>query len=336
MSKRPLDRLPEYILTIVVIITVNFLLPRLMPGDPFLYLSSDEGEVMIFSEEQRQYYLDYYGLNQPIGQQYLDYLSELIQGNLGYSLYYNEPVATIVWHRFTWTFGLVLASVILSTLLGTILGSISAWYRDKWVDKTLYAFLIILAEIPSFLLGLILLFVLAAGMGLFPLSGAMTHFAAYSGKWQQVWDIVHHAFLPVLALSIAHLGGMYLLARNSVTTVMEKDYVFTARAKGLSQKRVLLKHILRNAMLPIVTRVFLSLGSLVGGAILVENVFAYPGLGYLMREAVMVRDYALIQGIFLVLCLCVLLANFLADSVYARIDPRIAGTSTGEVAGCQE
>ncbi|SFR01335.1 ABC transporter permease [Desulfoscipio geothermicus] len=323
MNKKRVTRLAEYFFTVWVIVTLNFLLPRAMPGDPFLYLSSDVGEEVIFSEEQRQYYLAYYGLDRPVGGQYLSYMSELLRGNLGHSLYYNEPVSHIILRRLAWTFFLVIAAVILSTFIGTVLGSISAWYREKWLDKFLFFNLIIMSEIPAFLLGLVLLFSFAAGLGLFPLSGAMTHFAGYENWWEKVLDILHHAFLPVIALTIARTGGMYLLSRNSVITVLEKDYLRTARAKGLSEKRVIFRHVLRNAMLPIVTRVFLSLGSLVGGAILVENVFAYPGLGHLMREAVMVRDYPLIQGIFLVVTICVLLANFIADFIYGKLDPRV-------------
>lgn len=318
----------EYLFTIWVVVTLNFFLPRAMPGDPFLNLSADAGEeVAIFSEEQRQYYLEYYGLNRPVAGQYLSYMSELLRGNLGYSLYYNEPVSGIILRRLSWTAFLVIAAMAFSTVIGAVLGSISAWYREKWPDKLLFFHLIFLSEVPAFLLGLVLLFTFAAGLGLFPLSGAMTHFANYNYWWEKPLDILHHAFLPVMALTIARLGGMYLLSRNSMTTVLAKDYLRTAWAKGLPKNRIIFRHALRNAMLPIVTRVFLSLGSLVGGAILVENVFAYPGLGHLMREAVMFHDYPLVQGIFLVVTVCVLLANFLADLVYRKLDPRIADYS---------
>nr|WP_042316479.1 ABC transporter permease [Desulfofarcimen acetoxidans] len=302
------------------------MLPRSMPGDPFLHLSADEGEeITVFSEEQRKYYLAYYGLDRPAGEQYLSYLSELLQGNMGYSLYYNEPVSTIILRRLPWTAFLVTAAVALSTVIGAFLGSISAWYRGKWADKFLFFNLILLSEIPAFLLALILLFTLAAGLGLFPLSGAMTHFANYDSWLEKLWDIIHHVFLPTMALTVTRLGSMYLLSRNSMITVLAKDYLRTAQAKGLSRKRIIFSHALRNSLLPIVTRVFLSLGSLVGGAILVENVFAYPGLGHLMREAVMFHDYPLVQGIFLAVTVCVLTANFLADLIYRKIDPRIAG-----------
>ncbi|SFG07743.1 peptide/nickel transport system permease protein [Desulfotomaculum arcticum] len=325
MGRKARWRLLEYGLTVWLVITLNFLLPRMMPGDPFLVLTSDspEQEEIVISEEQRQFFFRYYGLDKPAGEQYLHYMGQLVKGNLGYSLYYKEPVSQIILRRLPWTAFMVIAALALSTAIGTILGCISAWYREKWPDKLLFFNLIFLSEIPAFLLGLILLFVFAAEWRLFPLSGAITHFAGYSHWWEKPVDILRHACLPVLTLTVARLGGMYLLARNSMTTVLEKEYLRTAWAKGLTGRRVIFRHALRNALLPIVTRVFLSLGSLVGGAILVENVFAYPGLGHLMREAVRIHDYPVIQGVFLVVTILVLLANFLADLVYGKLDPRI-------------
>lgn len=323
MRKRGRSRIFEYIITLLIIITLNFILPRFMPGDPFLFISADQGQDVMYSEEQRQQYLEYYGLNKPIAEQYLSYLAKVIKGNMGTSLYYNEPVINIILRRLIWTFFLVVTAVIISTIIGMILGSLSAWYRNSWVDKLLYFKLIILSEIPSFLLGLILLFVFAAGLDLFPLSGAMSHYAEFNSTWEKIADVLHHAVLPVIALSVAHLGGTYLLGRNSVISVLDKKYIKTGRAKGLSQIRIVTSYVIRNALLPVITRMFLSLGGLVGGAILVENVFAYPGLGHLMRESVMVRDYPLIQGIFLTVSIFVLTANYLADLVYGIIDPRI-------------
>ena len=279
MRQKTRTKFIEYAITIWVVITLNFLLPRLIPGDPFLILTSQdaEDEEIVLSEEQREFLFQYYGLDQPVYKQYFIYLRELVRGNMGFSVYYKQPVSQIVMHRLPWTIFMVLSAVFLSTLIGTILGCLSAWHREKWVDKSLFLFMIIFSEIPSFLLGLILLFVFAAGLGLFPLAGAVTHFADFQSGWEKIWDVIHHAFLPVTALTISHLGGTYLLGRNSMTTVLEKDYLRTAWAKGLPKKRVIFRHALKNALLPIVTRVFLSLGSLVGGAILVENVFSWFG-----------------------------------------------------------
>ncbi|MCK8823643.1 ABC transporter permease [Fuchsiella alkaliacetigena] len=316
-------RVIEYLLTVLVIVTLNFALPRAMPGDPFLVLSDVEEEAAVLTEEQRQYYFELYGLDRPMHKQYLSYLGDLLRGDLGHSIYYNESVTTIILRRLPWTLFLVISTVILRTIIGSLLGSISAWCRGNFFDQFLFFNLITISEIPAFITGLLILFVFSAMLGLFPLAGAMSHFTTYSNWWDKLLDILHHAFLPIVTLTLARLGGIYLLARNSVVSVIQKDYLLTAQAKGLSKGRILLWHILRNAMLPIVTRTFLSLGSLVGGAILVENVFNYPGLGLLMQEAVNVHDYTLIQGIFLVVALFVLIANLMADLIYKHFDPRI-------------
>lgn len=321
-------KLMEYIITVWIIVTLNFLLPRLMPGDPFLILSSQEGDdITGFSEDQRQYYVEQYGFDKPIPVQYARYLIGLAQGDLGYSIYYNESVLDILLRRLPWTLFLVTAAILFSTIIGTALGAVSAGFRHFRMERLLFLGLIILSEIPAFLLGLVLLFVFAAGMRMFPLSGAMMHFSAHTTLWETTIDIAWHAVLPIATLTIVRTGGIYLLARNSMITVLAKDYLQTARAKGLGPLRIFRRHTLRNALLPIVTRIFLSLGGLVGGAILVENVFNYPGLGRLMRDAVTVHDYPLIQGIFLIVTMMVLTANFMADLIYKRLDPRIETSS---------
>jgi len=324
MTRQRTRRLLEYLFTVWIIVTLNFALPRVMPGDPFLYLSTDQGqEIARFSEAQQDYYRRQYGLDRPLAQQYAAYLAALAAGDLGYSIYYNQGVTAILLQRLPWTLLLVTAAVALSALAGCLLGSMSAAFRGRALDRWLYPAMIAVSEIPAFLLGLLLLFTLAAGWQLFPLSGAMTHFAVYASLWDRLADIARHAALPVLTLAIVRTGGIYLLARSSMAAVLARDYLRTARAKGLHPLHILVRHTLRNAMLPIVTRIFLSLGGLVGGAILVENVFAYPGLGRLMREAVLVHDYPMIQGIFLLVTLTVLTANYLADRIYGRLDPRI-------------
>lgn len=323
-------RIISYLVTVWVIITLNFLLPRMMPGDPFVHVSGDEGEDLPeITEAQRAYYMEQYGFDDPIFVQYARYLVKLAHGDLGESVYYNTPVAGILARRLPWTLGLVTAAVAVSTVIGTFLGVVSAAFRHQRTDRFLFIGLILISEIPAFLLGLVILFVFAAALDLFPLSGAMSHFTGQMTAMEKVGDITKHAVLPVATLTLARLGGIYLLARNSLVTVMEKDFMVTARAKGLTKIRIFWRHALRNAMLPIVTRVFMSLGALAGGAILVENVFNYPGLGKLMRESVMVQDYPLIQGIFLLVTLTVLSANFMADFVYRRLDPRVGEKTPG-------
>ena len=316
----------EYGVVIWVIITLNFFLPRAMPGDPFLIISGEnDEEIAQFSDEQRAYYRELYGLDKPLPIQYGSYLFSLMRLDLGQSLYFNAPVSSLIVERLPWSLLLVGASIILSTTLGLLLGGVAALFRGLWIDTSLYFSLIVISEIPAFLLALMLLFLFSATLEWFPLSGAMTHFMEFDGVGARFIDIARHAVLPVISLTIVRMGGMFLLARNSMIRVLSKDYIRTAEAKGLSRVRILTAHIMRNAMLPVATRFFLSLGGFVGGAILVETVFSYPGLGYLMREAVLVQDYPLIQGIFLLVTVAVLLANFVADQIYPKLDPRIGG-----------
>lgn len=322
--KKTWQRVIEYALTFLVIITLNFSLPRLMPGDPFLHLSGEAGEIVeVYTGEQRRYFMEYYGLDRPMWEQYWNYLGDLARGDLGLSYYYKEPVSALIVRRLPWTLLLVSCATLLSVIFGILLGSFSAWRRDGWQDRALYLFMVVFGEIPAFLIGLVLLVFLAAGLELFPLAGSMSHFVQYASFWEKIKDILHHAALPVLTLTLARTGGIYLLVRNTLGTVLTRDYMCTARAKGLKELRIRYRHALRNALLPLVTRIALQMGALIGGAVLAENVFAYPGLGRLMRDAVFVRDYPLLQGIFLTLAVGVMGANLCADLLYRRLDPRV-------------
>ncbi len=319
-----LKRIAEYGLTLLIIITLNFALPRMMPGDPFMQLSGADGDVVeAYTAEQREYFRTYYGLDRPVTEQFIVYIGELSRGDLGSSYYFKEAVGTLIFRRLPWTLFLVTAATILSLLTGLIIGSFAAWRRGRKTERFIYLTMVVLGEIPAFLVGLVLLIIFAAGLGWFPLSGAMTHFARFDSAWERAADIIYHAALPVLTLALARSGSFFLLVRNSLGTVLTRDYMRTARAKGLSKWKLRWRHAMRNAMLPLITRTGMQAGAMVGGAVLVENVFNYPGLGKLMQDAVFVRDYPLLQGIFLVLAVTVIAANLLADLLYRRLDPRI-------------
>lgn len=314
----------EYLVTFLIIITLNFFIPRLMPGDPFTFVSSEEGQVTInYSDDQIEKYKEYYGLDKPLGVQYVQYITNLFKGNIGYSIYFNDSVINIILKRMIWTISIVITAIMLSFIVGTILGSYSAWHRNGVFDKILYSIMTLILQIPAFLIGVLFLFFLAAKTGWFPLAGGMKVFAEYQNLFEKILDIMHHGFLPVVTLSFVRVGEFYFIARNSMLTVLTKDYMRTAVAKGLSKRRIIFRHALKNSIPPIVTRAFLAVGHVFGGAILVENVFNYPGVGSLMREAVMVRDYPLIQGIFLFVAVSVLTMNFFADIIYKRLDPRV-------------
>ncbi|AUG58694.1 Glutathione transport system permease protein GsiC [Acetivibrio saccincola] len=314
----------EYLFTFFIIITLNFFIPRLMPGDPFTFLSSEEGGIAIsYSDEQIEKYKEYYGLDKPVFVQYIEYIGKLFKGDIGYSIYYNDGVLSIILKRMVWTVSIVIIALILSFFIGTISGSYSAWHRNSIFDRILYIVMTFILQIPAFLIGILFLFFLAAKTGWFPLAGGMRVFAEHQNSFEKILDIIHHGFLPVITLSLVRVGEFYFIARNSMMTVLTKDYMRTAVAKGLSKRRIIFRHALKNSIPPVITRAFLAAGYVFGGAILVENVFNYPGIGSLMREAVMVRDYPLIQGIFLFVAISVLTMNFLADVVYKKLDPRV-------------
>ncbi|AKB50418.1 Oligopeptide transport system permease protein OppB [Methanosarcina barkeri str. Wiesmoor] len=311
--------------TIFVILVINFFLPRMMPGDPFSTTSADEvGEdIIVMTEEQRLYYINYYGLDRPLPEQFLAYMKNLMTGDLGRSIYYKMPVSDVIMLHLPWTMFIVMSATVISTISGVVLGTLSAKNRKKGSDRIMMTGMIAFAEIPSFLLGLILLLIFSVYLRLFPLAGAVTPFANYNGPAEQILDISYHAFLPVLTLSLSQLTGVYLLTRNTLITVITKDYIRTARAKGLGEKSVWIRHALRNALLPVVTRTGFTIGIMMGGVVLVENVFSYPGIGMTLRSAVVGRDYPLIQGILLVIAVSILICNLLVDKIYGKLDPRV-------------
>ena len=311
--------------TLLVILVINFFLPRMMPGDPFSTTSADDvgEEIIVMTEEQHLYYVNYYGLDRPLYEQFLSYMKNLMTGNLGRSIYYKMPVSDVIMLHLPWTILIVVSATAISTISGVVLGTLSAKNRKKGSDRIMMTGMIAFAEIPSFLLGLILLLIFSVYFRLFPLAGAVTPFAHYNGSTDQVLDILYHAFLPVLTLSLSQLTGVYLLTRNTLITVTTKDYIRTARAKGLGEKNVWIRHALRNALLPVVTRTGFMIGIMMGGVVLVENVFSYPGIGMTLRSAVVGRDYPLIQGILLVIAVSILICNLLVDKVYGKLDPRV-------------
>ncbi len=304
----------------LVIYLINFTIPRLMPGDPFDYVSSaagDDGSVA-YSEEQKEQLRAYYGLDKPFWEQLGDTLWSNLRGDFGQSIHYRRPVGEVLLERLPWSLWILGASLALSLVIGVAL---ALWcVRRRWADRVLYPVLSALAEVPPFLTGVLLLFLVAARVTWIPLSGAYTAFAEYGSIWARLGDILVHSLMPVAALTLVTVPRFFFTARASFLTILEKPYLTHARAKGLKEGRIRTRYILRNAATPIVARLFLSVGGAVGGTILVENVFAYPGLGTVLREAVQYRDYPMLQGVFLLSAVLVLVSLAAADLVNRRLD----------------
>ncbi len=309
----------------MVIYLINFTIPRLMPGDPFDYEGAAAGEESTteMPEEYKEYLRAYYGLDKPFGVQLAASIQRNLGGDLGSSIHYRRPVAEILLERLPWTALLMGASLALSLLAGTALALLCV--RHRGADRVLFGLLSVLAEIPAFLVGLLLLFLVAARVEWLPLSGAETAFAVYGSGWERAGDVLLHALLPTVTLAAVTAPGFYFTARASFLSVLEQPYVLGAKAKGLREGRIRWRYVFANALAPIVVRFFLSVGGAVGGTLLVENVFAYPGLGTVMREAVKYRDYPLIQGVFLLSSVVVLLSLFAANLLNGLDNSRKGG-----------
>lgn len=307
------------LLTFLVIYVFTFFVPRWMPGDPFDYLDyADTDTTGLMSEQHKAMMREYYGMDKPLLEQFITTVKRNLSGDLGTSTYYKGPVINLLQSRLGWSLYMIAATQTLSLLLGLILARGSL--RHRRLDSVSYSIMTVLAEVPAFLVGIALLFLVAAQVKWIPLSGAYTSFAHYSSLGEQLLDILVHSLMPVLAMVLVNTPMFYFTARSSFLAIQEKKYVFAARAKGLSSQRIWYRYILLNAIMPIVARFFLCVARCVGATLLVENVFAYPGLGKLMRDAVFYRDYPLIQGVFLVTTVIVLLSSFLSDAIGYYID----------------
>lgn len=317
----------QTLLTLVILVSLNFFLPRMMPGDPLSYLDNDDPSAdspMLLTEEMRGKLLAYYGLDKPLGEQYLHYLSSLLHGDLGWSIYYHAPVWDVLWGRLKWTLLLVGTATVIYVALGVALGAISAWKRGTAVDTGLLVATFSLGSWPSFFLAMLLVIAFGLQWKLFPVSGARSPYLLGASRSEQAFDVAYHMVLPVAALVLTQFSGVYMLMRNAMLGVLGEDYIRTAYGKGVAERQVLFQHALPNALLPIVTMIAMRLGFMIMGTIFVEVVFAYPGMGTMIREACMARDYPMLQGAFLVTMLFIMVCNLVAELLYGILDPRLA------------
>lgn len=317
-----LQRFGFYALAAWAALTLNFFLPRLMPGDPATALFARfQGRL---GPEALASLRETFGLTEaPLIRQYFTYLKHALQGDLGISIaYFPKPVVEVIGTGLGWTIFVAGTAVLVSFFLGSLLGVIAAWWRGGPVDTILPQTLVFLGAFPYFWLAMLLLYQLGFLAGWFPLGHAHSLSAEPGFHFEFFRDVASHAVLPIGTVVLATLGGWLLSMRNVMISVLGSDYVSLAHAKGLPPRRVILRYAARNALLPSVTGFGMALGFVVGGSLLTEIVFSYPGQGYLLVQAVSTQDYPLMQGIFLVITLAVLLANFLVDLVYLWLDPR--------------
>ncbi len=313
-------RLALYAVTAWVAISVNFLLPRLMPGNPIQTLIGKiQGQVT--PQEIESIRLSFGGgLDKPLLTQYFTYLSQLLHGNLGVSITLSSPVTTILKASVPWTLGLIGVSTILSFVIGTVCGALLGWTRGSRLDSLIPTATFFQA-IPYFFLATVMLLVFGSDLHMFPVLGAYSPNLHPGWTWAFAASAVRYAELPVVSIVLSSIAGWMLGMRNMMITVVAEDFVLMSVAMGLPKRKVIIAAA-RNAVLPSIANLSLAIGLVVSGALLVELVFNYPGVGDLLLNAVQNEDYPLIQGIFLVITLAVLAANLLADLVYLALDPR--------------
>lgn len=311
-----LKRLGFAIVTVFVAVTINFVLFRLAPGNAVSNLS----RVPHATQELRRALAVQFGLDKSKGEQYLIYLKQLVHGNLGVSYENEQPVSTNLRVALVNTLPMVTLGTVFSIVIGTLTGVIAAWRRGTPTEAVTVSSALGFYSMPTHWLGLMLIIVFA---GVFPTGGMTNEFLLNPGFWQHLEDLASHILLPALTLGLVLYGEYTLIVRSAMLETLGEDYILTARAKGLKPWAIVRKHALRNAMLPITTLVALSLGYIVAGAILIETVFSWPGIGRAVYEAVLERDYPMLQGAFLLLTVAVVLCNLIADLLYFKLDPRI-------------
>ncbi len=304
-------------------LTVNFFIPRLMPGNPAeAMMARFKGHINPIAIHALEVA---FGVNthQSLISAYFEYLNNTVHGNLGISLLnFPLPVSTVIGRALPWSLGLVGLSTILGFVIGTALGAISAWRRGGLLDGVLPPVFIVVSAFPYFWIGLLSIWLFALTLGWFPILGGYSETVTPTLTFSFVLDILDHAVLPAFTILITSIGGWILTMRNNMITVVAEDYVKMARAKGLKPRRILWQYAGRNALLPNLTGFAMSLGFVISGAILVEYVFNYPGVGFLLLQAVQNEDFPLMQALFLLITMAVLLAIFVADIATALLDPR--------------
>lgn len=307
--------------TLALAIVLNFFIFRIMPGDPTRTVVGD----FRVTPEIRQLLVHQFGLDQPLWMQFILYIQNLLMGNLGVSFQYRgTPVTSIIFGRRLFnTFILMSSSIGVALIIGIIIGTIAAWKRESKFDISTVVFSLVTYSMPVFWLGMLIILVFGYYLGAIPIAGTQTVGITYSNVFEYAADYLHHMTGPFVTLTLSFIGYYFLIMRDSILDVFTEDYMLTAKAKGLSDRKILFRHAMRNATLPMVSLIAVEVTYLFGGATMTETVFSWYGIGRLIYEAVVMADFPILQGIFVIMSVVVITANFCADIIYALLDPRI-------------
>jgi len=314
-------RILQGILTVMLAITLNFILFRIMPGDPTQAMVGDPR----MDPETRIALIAKFGLDKPLLEQFVLYLYNLFSGELGVSFVeIGRPVVDIILGRkLVNTVILMGSSMFLAFALGIIVGVIAAWKHGTKIDVSSIVFSLVTYSMPVFWFGMLLLLLFSYYINIFPIAGTVTPGLAHANFFEYASDYLHHMIAPMITLAVSFFGGYFLFMRDTILDVFTEDYMLTARAKGLSDRKILFKHAMRNALLPMVSIMGVHLTFLISGATMTETVFSWDGLGRLIYDSVRDADYPVLQGVFLMMAILVVVASLCADITCAYLDPRI-------------
>ena len=318
MKRFIVRRIISGILTVLVVFTLNFALVKSAPGDPITSLMGKETDDPVL----REALMEKWGLDQPVPVQYFNYLKNALTGDLGTSIIYNRPVNDMIGERMMATILLGLTSLIIAFVLGTLLGIFCARRDGSILDNTLSTISYATDAMPSFWLGLMLIILFATKLDIFPSQGMYNVRAGYTG-FQYVLDVLYHLALPCITLVLITMSGYFRITKSSILQVTNEDFITTMRATGMSERKIFNKYIFRNAILPTVTMLGISIAFLVTGVSLIEIVFSWPGIGSMTLTAINQRDYPTLMGVYLVMNVSVVVVMIITDVLYAILDPRI-------------
>jgi peptide/nickel transport system permease protein len=315
MTTYIIRRLMHAVLVVLIVSLLVFLLMRLLPGDPILmYVAS--GDLQAISKEQVALLKHKLGMDKPLPVQYLDWLKNAVQGDLGKSILYRYDVLGEIGNRLPITLYLGLSAFVIGCIIGPLLGIISAVRRGKWLDNLVTVIANVGITAPPFWLGIILIYIFSLYLGLLPVYG-------YTSPFVDLWKNLKQSMMPIFVLATFPIASAARQTRSSVIEVMQQDYVRTAWAKGLSERMVIMRHVLKNALMPVVTLQGILLRNIIGGSVIVETVFAIPGMGKLVVDGMLSQDYTVVQGVILIVAVVVVISNLVVDILYGWLDPRI-------------
>lgn len=316
-----LGRFAYMLFVLWAVATILFFMFRLMPGNPMTAFIDST-----LTAEQQEALIRQFGLDKSLAEQYWLFLVNLVQGDLGQSFFFKKPVVEVIFSVFPNTVILTLTSLIIAYAFGIVVGAFLAWKRGTWFEGLGIPLVLTTRAAPEFWLGMVMLAFFSFGLGWFPSGGANSVGATFESEWARIFslDFLHHLTLPALTLALYLQGLPLLLMRSNMLEVMQEEFVVMARMKGLSEWSIVIRHAARNALLPVVTAFALGIGFSVGGNVVIETVFSWPGIGRLLVNAVAASDYPLAQGAFLLITAVLITMNFIADVLYVAIDPRVS------------